>query len=43
MVKMSVTTRYPENLAKTIQEYNANLVGNYLLKTEATLQCLEKN
>jgi HEPN domain-containing protein len=39
---MSVTTRYPENLAKTIQEYNSDLVGDYLLKTEETLQCLKK-
>jgi HEPN domain-containing protein len=39
---MSVTTRYPENLSKTIQEYNADLVADYLLKTEETLQCLKK-
>jgi HEPN domain-containing protein len=39
---MSVTTRYPENLAKTIQEYSPELVSDYILKTEETLQWLKK-
>ncbi|TCL70757.1 HEPN domain-containing protein [Hydrogenispora ethanolica] len=39
---MSVNTRYPENLSRAIQEYNQDLVKDYLLNTKEILKCLKE-